>query len=96
MENQIEEIRLLARFKLQVRRVLNQSVDLERMRNDHAYARVVLTKVEENADDEELLVLAMRLHDLLLSRPAGQAGNAPSMPGATMPEPNKYMFGARS
>jgi hypothetical protein len=89
MEDQIEAIRLLARFKLQVRRVLNQSVDLERMRADAAYARAVLSRVEDSAEDEELLVLAMRLHALLLPKSAVVAP-----PPA--PAEQKYLFGARS
>jgi hypothetical protein len=92
MEDQIEEIRLLARFKLQVRRVLNQSVDLERLRSDPAYARTLLTQIEDRADDEELLVLAMRLHDILLPRLGGAVAPPPT---AQVPE-QKYMFGARS
>jgi hypothetical protein len=89
MEDQIEAIRLLARFKLQVRRVLNQTVDLERMRADAAYARTVLHRIEDSAEDEELLVLAMRLHALLLPK-----SSAVAPPPA--PAEQKYLFGARS
>ncbi len=92
MEDQIEEIRLLARFKLQVRRVLNQAVDLERLRSDSAYARSLLAQIEDRAEDEELLVLAMRLHDILLPRLGGAVARPPAAPVAE----KKYMFGARS
>jgi len=94
MENQLEEIRLLARFKLQVRRLLNQSVDLEKLRNDPVYAADCLARVEEKADDEELLVLALRLRAMLVPRsPAAQPVPAVAEPVATE---KKYLFGARS
>ena len=65
MADPYELPRLLARFKLQVRRLLNQTVDLEKLARDSDYARLRLAEVEDQADDEELLVMVLRLRDLL-------------------------------
>ncbi|AXS80955.1 hypothetical protein [Dechloromonas sp. HYN0024] len=66
MENQIERAQFLARFKLQVRRTIGQSVDLDRLTRDPAYARQRLSEIEEAADEEELLISVLRMRDLLL------------------------------
>lgn len=95
MEDKLEEIRLLARFKLQARRLLNQSVDLEKLRNDPVYAADCLARVEEKVDDEELLVLALRLRGMLVPHsPAAQPVPVVAEPPATTEK--KYLFGARS
>lgn len=66
MDEKIEKAQLMARFKLMVKRTLNQSVDLERLSREPAYARERLAEIEEDALDEELLVMVLRLRDLLL------------------------------
>ena len=66
MEKQIERAQMLARFKLQVRRTIGQSVDLDRLTRDPAYARQRLSEIEDAADEEELLVSVLRMRDLLL------------------------------
>ncbi|WP_303785854.1 hypothetical protein [Azovibrio restrictus] len=91
--------RLLARLKLQVRRLLNQSVDLEKLSRDPEYARQRLAEIEELAGDEELLVLVLRLRDLLCPLPAvePQADAMPEPPGPVSQGPSRdYRFGARA
>jgi hypothetical protein len=100
-EQEIETVRLLARFKLQVRRSLDRGVDLKALAADPAYAEEVLADVEERAEDEELLVLVLRLRKRLL--PA----RAPSVVAVAVPAPvdevpvpaarpaRDYRFGAR-
>lgn len=65
MADPYELPRLLSRFKLQVRRLLNQQVDLEKLTREPEYARQRLAEIEDLAEDEELLVLVLRLRDLL-------------------------------
>lgn len=66
MTKQMETAQLLARFKLQVKRALGQSVDLERLTREPSYARQRLSEIEEAAEDEDLLVMVLRMRDLLL------------------------------
>jgi hypothetical protein len=66
MKEILEKAQLMARFKLMVKRSLSQSVDLERLDREPAYARERLAEIEEAALDEELLVMVLRLRDLLL------------------------------
>ena len=102
MADPYELPRLLARFKLQVRRLLNQTVDLEKLARDSDYARLRLAEVEDQADDEELLVMVLRLRDQLnLVTPAPPAVvEAPAplpVPDMVPPQPARnYRFGARS
>jgi hypothetical protein len=101
MDKQMETAQLLARFKLQVKRTLGQTVDLERLTREPLYARQRLNELEDAADDEELLVMVLRLRDLLL--PVQTAINAASPPEPPPTEPLKrtsetrsYMKGARA
>lgn len=87
----IELIRLLARFKLQVRRQLDQTVDLYQLEHDTTYARSRLAAIEDLADDEELLVMVLRLRELLLPE-AAPVIQQPPAPAASA----RYMYGARS
>jgi len=90
LEEQIELARMLAKFKLQVRRDLNESIDLERLKNEPAYARQRLGEIEEAATDEELLVNLLLLRDrLALTREV----NPPRSPAVAAG--GKYRFGAR-
>lgn len=92
--SRIELIRLLAKFKLQVRRQLNQTVDLYQLENDVAYARDRLSEIEDEADDEELLVMVLHLRELLVPRSAPTITSAHPIT-ASAPE-KRYLFGARS
>jgi len=104
-ENTLEIAQLLARFKLQVKRSLQESVDLERLTRDAAYARERLAEIEEAALDEELLIMVLRLRDHLLPAPATLATEpvaapviapvvVPPMPEAR--ETRSYLLGARA
>lgn len=98
MEDPYELPRLLARFKLQVRRLLNQAVDLEKLAKDPEYAQVRLAEIEEVADDEELLVTLVRLRTLLC--PVAAAPESPAPPLGENPQTRAaardYRFGARA
>lgn len=96
MDDRLELAQLLARFKLQVKRTLNQSVDLERLTRDAAYARQRLAEIEEDALEEELLVMVLRLRDSLI--PAAPLTNAPEpvMETSAPRETRSYLMGARS
>ena len=88
---QIELARMLARFKLQVRRELNESVDLNRLKNDPDYARERLAQIEDQTADEELLVMLLVLRERLV------AGIMPPpvVPPKAEAADAKYRFGAR-
>lgn len=90
MDEHIEQLRLLARLKLQVRRELDQAVDLERMKREPQYALSRLAEIEESAADEELLVTVLRLREMLDLYPADPVPTAPPAVG------QRYLFGARS
>lgn len=98
MEDPYELPRLLARFKLQVRRLLNQAVDLEKLAKDPEYAQVRLAEIEEVADDEELLVTLVRLRTLL--SPVAEVPEAAAPVLAENPPARSatrdYRFGARA
>lgn len=98
-EAELETARLLARFKLMVRRSLDRSVNLAAMQADPAQAAAVLDEIEELADDEELLTMVVRLRERLLA-PAAEAPVEPlpetEVPAAvTRPVVRDYRFGAR-
>lgn len=93
----LETTRLLARFKLQVRRALDQSVNLDQLANDPAYAKARLAEIEDAAEDEDLLVMVLRLRALLLPPPPVVAAPAaPVAEPAPSQETRNYKFGARS
>lgn len=97
MNEEIELLRLLARLKLQVRRELDQSVDLDKLKNDPEYARSRLTEIEDATSDEDLLVLVLRLREMLLPRQPVIAKPASVTESAVHAEPQqRYLFGARS
>lgn len=104
MNKQMETAQLLARFKLQVKRSLGETVDLESLSRNPTYARQRLAEIEEAALDEELLVMVLRLRDLLLpAEPAPEtvAESAIPLPTGATPEPaaketRKYLMGARA
>ncbi|MBS1138983.1 MAG: hypothetical protein H6R13_436 [Proteobacteria bacterium] len=101
MEKQMEMAQLLARFKLQVKRALGESVDLESLTRNPAYARQRLSEIEEAADDEDLLVMVLRLRDCLLPvEPVPVVVETPVVPPVVEPpvkqETRSYLMGARS
>lgn len=100
MEKQLEMAQLLARFKLQVKRSLGESVDLESLARNPTYARQRLSEIEEAADDEGLLVMVLRLRDHLVPHdPAPQTAAPPPEPAAEAParqETRRYLMGARA
>ena len=97
MDKQMEVAQLLARFKLQVKRTLGETVDLERITRDADYTRQRLAEIEEAAPDEDLLVMVLRLRDHLLppeTPPTPAPVAAPAAPEAK--ETRRYLMGARS
>ena len=103
MNKQMETAQLLARFKLQVKRSLGETVDLESLSRNPAYARQRLAEIEEAALDEKLLVMVLRLRDLLLPMeiaPETVAEITPqpasAVPESAPKETRKYLMGARA
>lgn len=102
MDEKLEKAQLMARFKLMVKRTLGQTVDLERLDREPAYARERLAEIEEAALDEDLLIMVLRLRDLLLPVAPVVIEVAPVViPAAEIPreipkETRNYMMGARS
>lgn len=100
IEKRLEMAQLLARFKLQVKRTLSETVDLERLTREPDYARTRLAEIEEAALDEDLLVMVLHLRDQLLPvtiHPAG-AVSAVAPPEEVLParETRSYLMGARA
>lgn len=101
MTKQMETAQLLARFKLQVKRALGQSVDLERLTREPSYARQRLSEIEEAAEEEELLVMVLRMRDMLLPftpevAPVGEAVPAAPEAANKTSEIRSYLTGARA
>ncbi|MBI2276940.1 MAG: hypothetical protein HYU74_06290 [Dechloromonas sp.] len=103
MEKRLEMAQLLARFKLQVKRTLGETVDLERLTREPDYARTRLAEIEEAALDEDLLVMMLRLRDRLL--PAAITAEIPATAETTLAaspealparETRSYLMGARA
>lgn len=98
MDDPIETTRLLAKFKLQVRRQLDQSVDLQLLTHDAGYARQRLAEIEDAAEDEALLVTLLQLRARLLPQPAPGAATTETQPAEADDgsATRQYKFGARS
>ncbi len=101
MDKKLEQAQLLARLKLSVRRALKESVDLERLLRDAAYARKRLAELEEAALDEERLVLVLRVrNELFPPRPALEElpakPVAAPVPAAADSRVRSYRMGVRS
>lgn len=97
MDKQMEMAQLLARFKLQVKRSLGETVDLLRLSREPAYAQQRLTEIEEAADDEELLVMLLRLRDKLVPADAPPPPALMESPEqATIRGSRNYLMGARA
>lgn len=94
-KERLELTRLLAKFKLAVRRQLNQSVNLERLRNEPDYAREQLAELEEQVDDEELLVLLLSLRERLVPQAVVIPPAPVSTPRVPAEPPKRYVLGVR-
>lgn len=104
--HQLDMIRLMVRFKLQVRRLLDQAVDLDQLVSDLPYARTRLAEIEAACQDEDLLIMLVQLRTHLLeggqeeskSRPKSTPRNASTTTAANEVVPahrHKYLYGAR-
>lgn len=97
-----ELMQMMARFKLRMRRVLNQTVDTYRFLEDRDYAFAML-KIADGSDDEDLIIMSMRVSDMMGMMPGGNttpkalAKEAAGATGEGKEEKPKdrYMFGAR-
>lgn len=100
--SQNEKVRLMANLQLSAKRALRMSINLDYLANDPNYARICLAEIEAAADDEELLVMVVRLREILLARPDDKQAPRPpaAIPEAPKPAPAEeirtYKFGARS
>lgn len=89
-----EMLKLLAQFRILLRKEKGVNVDFERLMADQAYARE-LVKAGEETDNEVLVMLALQLHEKLgLMKVPGAAAAPVETVKAVNPE--KYKFGARS
>lgn len=85
----------LAHFKVLLKKATQHSTDIERLISDPAYGKQVLSMAEE-ADSEELVVLALELKDKLGLLP--QPGKPSVKPAEAAPvngEEQKYVKGLR-
>jgi hypothetical protein len=99
IDKRMETAQLLARFKLQVKRSLAERVDLEAMTRDPLYAKRRLSEIEDAAEDEDLLVMVLRLRDHLLpwSDSVSKEQGTPAPEGNCSPhETRSYLMGARA
>lgn len=102
LQDRLETVQLLARFKLSVRRHLQIAVDLQLLESDRQYAERVLATIEAAAEDEQLLILTLQVRDSVL-RPAPMANAAqraaePAEPPQAPPAGSatrSYVFGVR-
>lgn len=93
-----ELMQMMARFKLRMRRALDQTVDTYRFLDDRDYAFEML-KIADDSDDEDLIVMSMRVSSMLglmpgTTAPAKDTGSAVNPPKEEKPK-DRYMFGAR-
>ena len=88
-----ELLKLLAQFRILMKKERGAQLDLEKMLTDAAYARAACAQAEES-DSEMLVMLSITLREKLgFLRPATQpAEDKKPEPGKTV----KYMHGARS
>jgi hypothetical protein len=96
VDAKLELAQLLARFKLMVRRSLNQTVDLDRLAREPDYARIRLTEIEDAAMDEELLVMVVRLRDWLVPPLRRDVQDAESGKPSESEKLRDYRLGARA
>jgi hypothetical protein len=101
MDKTMELAQMLARFKLQVKRTLGETVDLERLSREPAYTRQRLSELEEMAEDEDLLIMVLRMRDMLLPADIAQVVATPAAvvaapAAAPQKETRNYLMGARA
>ena len=87
-----EMLKVLAQFRILLKKEKGLAVDFERLMAEPDYARE-LARAGEDSDNELLVMLALQLHEKLglMSVPAPAAA-----PAAKPVDPEKYKFGARS
>jgi hypothetical protein len=86
-----EMLKLLAQFRILLKKEKGIHVDFERLAGDPAYARE-LVKAGEDCDNEVLVMLALQLHEKLGLMAAPKPAPVP----AKAVSAEKYKFGARS
>lgn len=91
---------LMARLKIQARKHLDLPVDLDQLEHDETYAQAILRAVEQEAEDEGLLVLVMRLRARFKARSLQEVTAPPLaeiVPAAVAPTTvmRDQRFGAR-
>ncbi len=84
----------LAHFKVLLRKATQHSTDIERLITDPAYGKQILSLAEE-ADSEELVVLALELKDKLGLLPQPNAAVKAVEPATAPADTNKYVKGLR-
>jgi hypothetical protein len=89
-----ETLKQLAHFKIMLKREKGLQVDLEKLLNDSAYGRQMLSAAEDS-DKEELVLLALTLRDKFGHLKVAPAAK-PEEKKDDKPPPGKYMHGARS
>ncbi|WP_407276354.1 hypothetical protein [Halothiobacillus sp. DCM-1] len=98
-----ELMQLMARFKLKLLRAMSIKVDTYRFIAEREYALHIL-QLADQAEDEELLILAMQVSNTLgmLETPQIKSENPNSPPGKSTPakaspeaDGPRYFFGAR-
>jgi hypothetical protein len=87
-------LKLLAQFRILLKKEKGVAVDFERLMSDSAYARE-LVRAGEDSDNEVLVMLALQLHEKLGLMSAPVKAPAP-VAAAKAVSPEKYKFGARS
>ena len=92
-------LKLLAQFRILLKKERTVQLDLERMMSDAGYARQALAQAEDS-ENETLVMLSLALREKLGFLKAPPAA-APAKPAEEQkPEPaaqgTKYLYGARS
>jgi hypothetical protein len=88
-------LKVLAQFRILLKKQTGFAADFERLMAEPAYAREVIAKAEDS-DNEVLAMLALTLHEKLgLMKAPPPAPAAPARPASSV-DPQKYKFGARS
>jgi hypothetical protein len=95
-----ELLKMLAQFRILLKRAKGVQVDFEKIVADPAYARQVLGAAEDS-DNEVLVTLALGIRDKLgflaepTAKPAAPAPAEPAPSAAAAKLGKKYFYGAR-